>query len=144
MAGKNIKLNPEETLGHVGKIAGDNGGSLDTRPGTPARSAEPALSTQRSTRSQWPLRRKPKRLPPHSRLAAPNTTPSPSRPWQPCRPRKTKTHAEITEIQSPDPRSGHHRGLIAHRGGLYGEPMRTLVTRGSRVHRINAGRSAPW
>ena len=49
MAGKNIKLNPEETLGHVGKIAGDNGGSPIPGPvPRPQRQASPidaALNT---------------------------------------------------------------------------------------------------
>ena len=127
MAGKNIKLNPEETLGHVEQDRRDDGGSLGARPGTaapaPASPIDAALNTVAAAAAE-------KAEASAAALAARGTEHNAEsvQAVAAMQAQEEENAAEDHRDPKPGPRSGHHRGLIAHSGRRYGEPMRTLVT----------------
>ena len=127
MAGKDIKLNPDETLGHVGKIAATMAevsvpGPVPP-PSAPTSPIDVALNTVAAAAAE-------KAEASAAALAARGTEHNAAsvQAVAAMRAQEDENAAKITEIQSQVARSGYHRGLDAHSGRRYGEPMRTLVT----------------
>ena len=106
MASKNIKLNPDETLGSRRQDRRDNGRSFGARPGSAALGSDQPHRRKRSTRWLRPPQRKPRRPPKLSPRAAPSTTPQSVQAVAAMRAQEEENAAKITEIQSHVPEAG--------------------------------------
>ena len=106
MAGKDIKLNPDETLGHVSKIAATMAEVSVPGPVPPPVGADQShrRSAQRGGHGSRRESRGFLRCTCRARHRAQRR--SQSRPWQPCGPRKKRTPRRSPRSRATSPEAG--------------------------------------
>ena len=106
MAGQNIKLNAEETLGHVSKIAATMAEVSVPGPVPPPAPGASPIDAALNTVALGGRREGRGVVASAVARAAPCTTSNRSRLSSRCRRRKKRTLRQITEIQSQVPQAG--------------------------------------